>query len=71
MLRMSAPTDGRTTHCALCSASRVGWIHAENRLSRLHAFELLSKVAEIHLTEMVDPSYLVVAGIDARHLPSR
>jgi hypothetical protein len=34
-------------------------------------YELLFKVASIHLAEMVDPNYVVVAGIDKRYLPPR
>jgi amidase len=49
----------------------VGWIHADYGLSELDAYELLSKVARIHLTEMVDPNYVVVAGIEKKYLPRR
>jgi acetamidase/formamidase len=49
----------------------VGWIHADYGLSELDAYELLSKVAKIHLVEMVDPNYVVVAGIDKKYLPRR
>jgi acetamidase/formamidase len=47
----------------------VGWIHADYGLSEMVAHELLSKVARIHLVEMVDPNYVVIAGIDKRYLP--
>jgi acetamidase/formamidase len=47
----------------------VGWIHADYGLSEMDAYELLSKVAKIHLVEMVDPNYVVIAGIDKRYLP--
>lgn len=49
----------------------VGWIHAEYGLSDLDSYELLSKVAKIHLTEMVDPNYVVVASVEKRFLPRR
>ncbi len=49
----------------------VQWIHADYGLSELDAYELLSKVARIHLTEMVDPNYVVVAVIDKKFLPPR
>lgn len=49
----------------------IGWIRADYGLSDLDAYELLSKVATIHLTEMVDPNYVVVAGIDKKYLPPR
>jgi amidase len=47
----------------------VGWIHADYGLSEMDAYELLSKVAKIHLVEMVDPNYVVIAAIDKRYLP--
>ena len=47
----------------------VGWIHTDYGLSELDAYELLSKVATIHLVEMVDPNYVVIAGIEKRYLP--
>jgi amidase len=49
----------------------VNWIHSDYGLSELDAYELLSKVARIHLTEMVDPNYVVIAGIDKKFLPPR
>ena len=49
----------------------VGWIHSDYGLSQLDAYELLSKVAEIHLDEMVDPNYVVVAKIKKSFLPPR
>jgi amidase len=49
----------------------VGWIHADSGLSPLDAYELLSKTARIHLVEMVDPNYVVIASIDKRYLPKR
>ena len=49
----------------------VGWIHADYGLSEMDAYELLSKVAKIHLVEMVDPNYVVIAGIDKRYLPKK
>jgi amidase len=49
----------------------VAWIHADYGLSQLDAYELLSKVGKIHLTEMVDPNYVVVASIEKRFLPPK
>ena len=49
----------------------IGWIHADYGLSELDAYELLSKVGKIHLTEMVDPNYVIVAKIDKKYLPPR
>jgi amidase len=49
----------------------VSWIHADYGLSALDAYELLSKTAKIHLVEMVDPNYVVIAAVDKRYLPKR
>jgi amidase len=49
----------------------VQWIHSDYGLSELDAYELLSKVAKIHLTEMVDPNYVVVASIEKKYLPGK
>ena len=49
----------------------VHWIHASYGLSDLDAYELLSKTAEIHLNEMVDPNYVVIAKIKKKFLPAR
>src|SRR5271167_2346525 len=49
----------------------VGWIHRDYGLSELDAYELLSKVAKIHLNEMVDPNYVVVASIEKKFLPPK
>lgn len=47
----------------------VRWIHERYGLSELDAYELLSKTAEIHLDEMVDPNYVIVAKINKKFLP--
>jgi len=49
----------------------IAWIHHDYGLSELDAYELLSKVARIHLAEMVDPNYVIVAGIEKKYLPPR
>lgn len=49
----------------------VGWIHEDYGLSELDAYELLSQVAKIHLNEMVDPNYVVVASIEKKFLPAK
>lgn len=49
----------------------VHWIHKDYGLSDLDAYELLSKVAKIHLNEMVDPNYVVVASIEKKYLPKK
>jgi len=49
----------------------VAWMHNDYGLSELDSYELLSKVAKIHLNEMVDPNYVVVASIDKKYLPPK
>lgn len=49
----------------------VNWIHQDYGLSELDAYELLSKVARIHLNEMVDPNYVIVASVDKKYLPPK
>ena len=47
----------------------VGWIHVDYGLSELDAYELLSEVGKAHVTEMVDPNYVVIASIEKKYLP--
>jgi amidase len=49
----------------------VHWIHNDYGLSEFDAYELLSQVGRIHLNEMVDPNYVVVASIEKKYLPVR
>ena len=49
----------------------VHWIHADYGLSDLDAYELFSKVGKLHLTEMVDPNYVIVASIEKKYLPAK
>ena len=49
----------------------VGWVRTDYGLSDLDAYELLSQVAKIHLTEMVDPNYVVIASVEKKFLPKR
>jgi amidase len=49
----------------------VGWIHRDYGLSELDAYELLSKVGKLHLNEMVDPNYVVVASVEKKYLPPK
>jgi amidase len=48
----------------------VRWIHERYGLSEMDAYELLSKTAEIHVDEMVDPNYVIVAKINKKFLPA-
>lgn len=49
----------------------VLWIHRDYGLSELDAYELLSQVGKIHLNEMVDPNYVIVASIEKKYLPPK
>jgi amidase len=49
----------------------VSWIHDDYGLSPLDTYELLSKVGEIHLNEMVDPNYVIVAKVKKSYLPPK
>ncbi len=49
----------------------IGWIHHETGLSELDAYQLLSQVGKVHVTEMVDPNYVVIASVDKKFLPPR
>lgn len=49
----------------------VAWIHNDYGLSETDAYELLSQAAKIHLDEMVDPNYVVVASIEKKYLPAK
>jgi acetamidase/formamidase len=49
----------------------VAWIHKDYGLSELDAYELLSKVGRLHLNEMVDPNYVVVASVEKKYLPAK
>ena len=49
----------------------IAWIRAETTLSDLDAYQLLSQVGRVHVTEMVDPNYVVIASVDKKFLPPR
>jgi len=49
----------------------VGWIHSDYGLSEQDAYELLSQVGHAHVTEMVDPNYVVIASIEKKYLPPK
>jgi amidase len=49
----------------------VGWIHRDYGLSEMDAYELLTKVGRIRLSEMVDPNYVVVASVEKKYLPAK
>jgi hypothetical protein len=37
----------------------------------MDAYELLTKVGKIRLSEMVDPNYVVVASVEKKYLPAK
>jgi amidase len=49
----------------------IHWIHGETGMSELDIYQLLSQVGKVHVTEMVDPNYVVVASVDKKYLPPR
>jgi acetamidase/formamidase len=49
----------------------IAWIKSDYGLSELDAYELLSKVARIRLSEMVDPNYVVIAKVAKKYLPPK
>lgn len=49
----------------------IHWIHRDYGLSEIDAYELFSKVGKLHLTEMVDPNYVVIASINKKYLPAK
>ena len=49
----------------------ITWMHNDYGLSEIDAYQLLSQVAKIHLTEMVDPNYVIVASVDKKYLPPK
>src|SRR5882757_2323983 len=49
----------------------IAWIHSETELSELDTYQLLSQVGKVHVTEMVDPNYVIIASIDKKYLPPR
>lgn len=49
----------------------IGWMTKDYAISRMDAYELLSKVGEVHLNEMVDPNYVIVAKIRKKYLPPK
>ena len=49
----------------------VRWMHRDYGLSEMDAYELFSKVGKLHLTEMVDPNYVVIASVDKKYLPTK
>ena len=49
----------------------IAWIKKDYGLSEMDSYELLSKVARIHLNEMVDPNYVMVVSVEKKYLPGK
>ena len=49
----------------------IGWMTHDYAISQMDAYELLSKVGEVHLNEMVDPNYVIVTKIKKMYLPPK
>jgi acetamidase/formamidase len=49
----------------------IGWVRSEADISELDLYQLLSQVGKVHVTEMVDPNYVVIASVDKKFLPPR
>jgi amidase len=49
----------------------IAWIKKDYGLSEMDSYELLSKVARIHLNEMVDPNYVIVVSVEKKYLPKK
>ena len=55
----------------IATSELVLWIEKDYGLNRVDAYELISVAARIHLTEMVDPNFVVIAIIDKKFLPPK
>jgi acetamidase/formamidase len=55
----------------IATSELVNWIAKDYGLNKVDAYELLSVAARIHLTEMVDPNYVVITIIDKKFLPPK
>jgi acetamidase/formamidase len=49
----------------------IKWIHDDYGLSQFDLYELMSVAGELHVSEIVDPSYVVVAKINKKYLPPK
>jgi acetamidase/formamidase len=49
----------------------IRWIHDDYGLSQLDLYELMSVAGELRVSEIVDPSYVVVAKINKKYLPPK
>jgi acetamidase/formamidase len=49
----------------------IKWIHDDYGLSQFDVYELMSVAGELHVNEIVDPNYVVVARINKKYLPPK
>jgi acetamidase/formamidase len=49
----------------------IKWVHDEYGLSQLDLYELMSVAGEMRVSEIVNPSYVVVAKINKKYLPPK
>jgi acetamidase/formamidase len=55
----------------IATSELVKWIEKDYGLNRVDAYELISIAARIHLTEMVDPNFVVIVMMDKKYLPPK
>jgi amidase len=55
----------------IATAELVLWMEKDYGMNRVDAYELLSVAGRIHLTEMVDPNFVVIVMIDKKYLPPK
>ncbi len=55
----------------IATSELVKWIEKDYGLNRVDAYELISVAGRIHLTEMVDPNFVVITMIDKKFLPPK
>ena len=49
----------------------IKWIHDDYGLSQLDLYELMSVAGEVHVSEIVNPNYVVIARINKKYLPAK
>lgn len=49
----------------------IKWIHDDYGLSQLDLYELMSVAGELHVSEIVNPNYVVIAKINKKYLPPK
>jgi acetamidase/formamidase len=49
----------------------IKWIHDDYGLSQLDLYQLMSVAGELNVSQIVNPSYVVVAKINKKYLPPK